>query len=731
MKTTRLATILCVLIITFFGIPFLSFASELPKNYKKGEALVKFRRSATRASMRAIAERHYMQTIRVFERLGIEHVKIPEGINLHDFINTLKNEDDVEYAEPNYIRMPLEVTPNDPEWLEQWGLVKTSMPDVWNVTQGSDGVIVAVIDTGVDFNHPDIAENIWKNIGEFNNNGYDDDGNGKIDDFYGWDFYNNNNYPMDFNRHGTHVAGIIGAVGNNAKGITGVNWNVRIMPLKFMEETGNVASEIKAIDYAVKMGAKIINASYGESSFSVSEYNAIKDAGEQGVIFIVAAGNKSSDNDGATKSYPASYKLPNIISVAATDSNDNLASFSNYGATSVHLAAPGSNIKSLIPQGSSLTPGASVRHGSTKFLAHGMEFAGQTTGITKALYNCGFGASIDDFPPDVNGNIALIQRGSEDGSQLTFRQKVINAQNAGAVAAIIYNNNATEPGSVYSGTLGEAGEWIPVVSISLNDGNTLRMDGNPTVTVVNYPYTSLSGTSMATPFVSGVAALLLSKKPNATVEQLKNAIVNSVDKIPSLEGKVISGGRLNAYGALKSLIPDISDKIEMYQGWNLVSFPKLPIDNTAVTNVFADVSSNVRIIWGYDNQNKKWQVYKPKVQGSTFDVIENIESGKGYWVYMDASGNIDMTGWTASTAPIPLYPGWNLIGYNGTDNLRTAEALANVGEGWQIIWGWENGLWYAKHSTLNDFSALPLNSLSKGKAYWMKVHEKNPLSWQQ
>ncbi|MDI9561300.1 MAG: S8 family serine peptidase, partial [Pseudomonadota bacterium] len=189
-----------------------------------------------------------MQTIRVFERLGIEHVKIPEGINLHDFINTLKNEDDVEYAEPNYIRMPLEVTPNDPEWLEQWGLVKTSMPDVWNVTRGSDGVIAAVIDTGVDFNHPDIAENIWKNIGELNNNGYDDDGNGKIDDVYGWDFYNNNNYPMDFRGHGTHVAGIIGAVGNNAKGITGVNWNVRIMPLKFMEETGNVASEIKAID---------------------------------------------------------------------------------------------------------------------------------------------------------------------------------------------------------------------------------------------------------------------------------------------------------------------------------------------------------------------------------------------------------------------------------------------------------------------------------------------------
>jgi len=159
--------------------------------------------------------------------------------------------------------------------------------------------------------------------------------------------------------------------------------------------------------------------------------------------------------------------------------------------------------------------------------------------------------------------------------------------------------------------------------------------------------------------------------------------------------------------------PAQSIQIPLSSGWNFISFPNLPSDRS-VTKVFADVSSNVRIIWGYDNTSKTWKKYIPGVSDNT---LTAIEGGKGYWVYMDASGNIDMTGWTASTAPIPLYPGWNLIGYNGNDG------TINPPSGWVIIWNWENGLWYAKHSTLNDLSALPLNSLSKGKAYWIKMTE--------
>jgi hypothetical protein len=148
-------------------------------------------------------------------------------------------------------------------------------------------------------------------------------------------------------------------------------------------------------------------------------------------------------------------------------------------------------------------------------------------------------------------------------------------------------------------------------------------------------------------------------------------------------------------------------------GWNFISFPSLPTDKS-VTKVFADVSSNVRIIWGYDNANKAWKKYKPGVSDNT---LTTIEGGKGYWVYMDASGNIDMTGWTASTAPIPLYPGWNLIGYNGNDG------TINPPSGWVIIWNWENNTWKAKKAPeiTGTLNVPELTTLEKGKAYWIKM----------
>ena len=208
---------------------------------------------------------------------------------------------------------------------------------------------MAVVDTGVSYKHPDLAGNAWKNPGD-PPNGADDDGNGFSDDIFGADFFGNDNDPDDDGGHGTHVAGIIGAQGNNLLGVTGVNWEANIMALKFLDENGegNTADAANAIDYAVAHGARIVNASWGGPSFSQALYGAIKRAGDRGTLVVAAAGNEGVNAD-VRPDYPAAFDLPNIVSVAATDRADQLLDFSNYGAKSVDLGAPGDDVYSTVP----------------------------------------------------------------------------------------------------------------------------------------------------------------------------------------------------------------------------------------------------------------------------------------------------------------------------------------------------------------------------------------------
>ena len=254
-------------------------------------------------------------------------------------------------CEPNVI-WNIARTPNDAEFDELWGLRNTRAPEAWGVTQGSEEVIVAVLDTGVDHDHVDLEGNMWVNSGEIPGNGIDDDRNGYIDDINGYDFFNNDGNSDDDNGHGTHCAGTIGARGNNGIGITGVNWNVRIMGLKFLSSGGGGSTNtaIDAIDYAIEMGAKVINASFGGSFRSQALFEAIQRAEQAGVIFVAAAGNSSANND-TTDHYPSNFnlELTNVMSVAATDEDDELAFFSNFGARSVDVAAPGARILSTLP----------------------------------------------------------------------------------------------------------------------------------------------------------------------------------------------------------------------------------------------------------------------------------------------------------------------------------------------------------------------------------------------
>ena len=349
-------------------------------NYVKGELLVKFKSGVSEKSAMGLHSAVGATVGRKFSLIpDLERVNLPAGMAVKDAIVHYMQDPNVEYAEPNYIRYPKDSVPNDPYFNpQQWALQNTGtfahgtagadikMPQAWDLTQGSRSVVVAVIDSGVDLNHPDLVNNIWRNLGETScTDGIDNDNNGFKDDCVGWNFSDKNNEPMDNLGHGTHVAGIIGAVGNNGVGITGMMWNVQIMPLKFITDfgpdvcgpdvdfCGSVADETAAIQYAIKNGAKIINASFGAGTFSQAESDAINAANNAGLLFIAAAGNGSldalGDNNDLTPSYPANYKLPNIISVAATDQNDVRAPFSNFGPNSVHVAAPGVYILSTVP----------------------------------------------------------------------------------------------------------------------------------------------------------------------------------------------------------------------------------------------------------------------------------------------------------------------------------------------------------------------------------------------
>jgi len=412
--------------------PNVSSPNRRRPDYVSGEVLVKFKPSVRRKAAEFYRTQLGIISKRTFKRIGVQQVQIPEDMSVEEALEIYRNDPSVEYAEPNYYRYVLR-TPDDSRFDELWGLHNTGqdvngtsgMPDAdldapaaWDTTTGSSSVIIAVIDSGADYNHPDLSDNVWTNGGEINDgNGIDDDSNGYIDDSKGWDFENNDNDPSDPDGHGTHVAGIIAAKGNNATGVTGVSWNSKIMLLKFTNAfgVGTTANEIRAIEYATAKGASIINLSVGGSAFSSSEKAAI-DASS--AVVVCSAGNDGLDNDD-TPVYPASYNSDNIISVAATDQDDDLAGLSNFGSVSVDVAAPGVNILSL-------KPGAAYQFGS--------------------------------------------------------------------------------------------------------------------------------GTSMAAAFVSGIAALLKSKNSSWSNLNIKTAITGSVDVKPSLSGKVLTKGRVNAAGALQVTI---------------------------------------------------------------------------------------------------------------------------------------------------------------------------------
>ena len=345
-----------------------------PRQFEKltgAEVLVRFRPGTTVDRMRNIALRlHDRVEDRVEAVDGLAVIEDEDGLTAEAVAAQYRSLGElVEYAEPNYqINLDQDRLgelnhdhPNDPMFSDQWSLdnhgqngghaqADIAAVRAWAKTTGSSKVVVAVIDSGVDYTHQDLINNIWVRPPDMNE--YTDDELGTIDDTYGFNAVNDNGDPMDQNGHGTHCAGIIGAEGGNGLGIAGVNWKVEIMPLRFIDANGSGTTKdaIKAINYVIDrkragVNVRIISASWGSTMYSKALEDVIRKAGEEGILFIAASGNSSADAD-KSPHYPASYDLPNVISVAALTRNDQLASFSNYGAKRVHIAAPGAEILS-------------------------------------------------------------------------------------------------------------------------------------------------------------------------------------------------------------------------------------------------------------------------------------------------------------------------------------------------------------------------------------------------
>ncbi len=662
---------------------------------------------------------------------GAQLIRLSSNSTVEEAIEWYEGNSSVLFAEPNFIvsvppplPMPKDTTndfamnslegnspkgafttgyPNDPYYNYQWNMEKIKVPSAWGISKGSDDVIIAILDTGIHYTHPDLSGNIWMNTDEIFNNGADDDNNGFIDDIYGWDFQYDDNTPMDDFGHGTAIASIIASEGNNDIGLAGILWNARIMSVKVGDSSGIYESnKIKGIQYAKNNGADIIICSFGNYQSSDLEQIVIDQSPDQ--LFVCAAGNDGMDTD-LFPHYPSGYSNWNIISVAATDQSDNLCPFSNYGQNSVDVGAPGFEIPVLW-----LNSQYQVRDGTSYAVPHVAGLAGLILSIDPAKRPSELRQLIMDNV-DINQLNGYVRSGGRINAYRTLL----------AVTPVPSPTPSQSPTSTSTTPIPTATPTNPPLQPDFTVSHT---SGIAPLTV------RFQDTSQGNPTgwmwdINGDGFMDYSDKNFEHIYTTPGdySVTLSITRNQEFN-TIIRSNYIHVLAATPTDTPSGDMAISLSTGWNCISTPRILAEgHRTLSEVFPGINTGGRSVFRYNAQSQSW------TQVRSNDVLQPLQ---GIWIYSVAPAQVPLTFRNDQTVTpsIILSPGWNAIGFSRMNPLPAREALLPVQASWTSLFGFNAGSQVYDPSIINGGSGShsDTNFVYPGKGYWIFMSQEGTIS---